>query len=76
MDLISSPVLALKLSKEDFDPDQCKSQAYGIGNKVVYIKLALLRFIYIYSRNRLYLENAGTTLRRTNNEAEMTIDQL
>lgn len=24
MDLISSPVLALKMSKEDFDPDKCK----------------------------------------------------
>ncbi len=48
MDLISSPVLALKLSKEDFDPDQCKSQACAIGNKVVYIKFSVVKIRYIF----------------------------
>jgi hypothetical protein len=51
MDLVSSPVLALKISKEDFDPDQCKFCGYGIN---VYIKSVLLRlaiFIVIYCLN-------------------------
>ena len=37
MDLMSSPALALKMSKEDFDPDSCKLQDCGVGNDVVHI---------------------------------------
>ena len=33
MDLISSPVLAYKMSKEEFDPDECKFGGMGILNK-------------------------------------------
>ena len=32
MDLISSPVLALKMSKEEFDPDECK---FGAGEYIL-----------------------------------------
>ena len=43
MDLMSSPALALKMSKEDFDPDSCKLQDCGVGNDVVHINVALFR---------------------------------
>jgi hypothetical protein len=46
MDLVSSPVLALKISKEDFDPDQCKF--CGIRNKCLY-KISVVKIGYIHS---------------------------